>query len=113
MVMIVPSQAGLSSLEKKLVGEWQHEEKEGVMAHYVFRGNGSYTAELRREAELIRRFEGLWRVDGEMIVYTYISDSLAQVPVGTVEKDQILRISNDSYTIEAGDHLQRTYFRVK
>ena len=111
--MIAPSKAGLSSDEKKFVGQWQHEEKEGLMAQYVFRANGSYTGELRREGELVRKFEGLWRIDEGMIIYTYTSDSLAQVPIGTTEKDRIVGVSEDSYTIEAGDHLQRTYFRVK
>jgi hypothetical protein len=83
------------------------------VAQCTFRENGTYTAELRKGDELIRRFEGLWRLDGEMIVYTYLTDSLELISEGTVERDQLIRVTDDYYTIEAGDHVRRTYFRVK
>ena len=70
-------------------------------------------AELRRGDELIRKFEALWRLDGDMIVYTHTVDSSAQIPVGAEERDELIRVAEDYYTIEAGDRLQRTYFRVK
>ena len=39
-----------------------------------------------------------------------MTDSLAQIPAGTEERDHLVRITEAYYTIEAGDHLQRTYF---
>jgi len=113
MALLSPCRATLSAEEEKLVGQWQHEQEEGPVARQVFRANGTYIAELRRGDELIRKFEGLWRLDGDMIVYTYTADSLAQIPVGTEERDHLVRVTENSYTIEAGDHLHRTYFRVK
>ncbi len=97
----------------KLVGQWRYDDKAGQIATYVFKDNGSYTAELRRDQNVVRKFSGLWRMADGMIVYTYLSDSLGQVNEGAVEKDRLMRIDADSYTIEAGDHLLRTYFRVK
>ena len=113
-VAALPSRAELTPEEKKLVGEWRHEGDPGQpVAHCTFRENGTYTAELRQGNKLMRRFEGLWHLDGEMIVYTYLTDSLEQISEGTVEKDQLIRVTDDYYTIEAGDHLHRTYFRVR
>jgi hypothetical protein len=114
LAVVSPVLAEPSADEQKLVGEWQHtDEQQGTVARYVFRPNGSYTADLRRGGELQRKFEGLWRIEGEMLVYTYTSDSLAQIEAGVVEQDKLVRVSEDSYTVEAGDHLHRTYFRVK
>lgn len=113
LAILPPSHGALSSEEQKLVGKWRHEGKDGQVAAQVFRANGTYVAELRQGDALKRKFEGLWRLDGDRIVYTYTADSLAQIPVGTEERDYLVRIAEDYYTIEAGDHLQRTYFRVK
>ncbi len=113
LAIFPPCQGALSAEEQKLVGQWQYETKEGEVARQVFRADGTYVAELRKEGALIRRFEGVWRLDGDMIVYTYTADSLAQIPAGTKERDKLIRSGEDYYTIEAGDHLQRTYLRVK
>jgi hypothetical protein len=114
LAMLAPTLAALSPAEEKLVGRWQYDDTAaGTVARQDFRANGAYTAELRKEGKLIRKFEGLWRLDGDMIVYTYTADSLALIPVGTTEQDHLVRMTENSYTIEAGDHLHRTYFRVK
>ena len=111
---VAPARGELSAEEKKLVGEWQFEEKDAqITARQVFRENGTYTAELRKAGELTRKFEGIWRIEDDKLVYTYTSDSLEQIPAGAIERDHIVSISENSYTIEAGDHLHRTYFRVK
>ena len=113
MAMLSPCKADVSPEEQKLVGQWKHETEEGTVARQWFRANGTCMSELRRGDELIRKFEGLWRLDGDMIVYTHTVDSLAQIPVGTEERDKLIRVAEDYYTIEGGDHLERTYFRVK
>ena len=113
IAVLPPCRADLSPEEQKLVGQWKYETEEGTVARQWFRANSTYTAELRRGDELIRKFEGLWRLDGDMIVYTYTADSSGQISVGEEEHDKLIRVGEDSYTIEAGDHLHRTYFRVK
>ena len=114
LAVLAPCRAELSSEEQKLVGEWRYEdEKQETVAVHIFRADSTYTAELRHRGELQRKFEGLWRIEGDMLVYTYTSDSLDQIPAGESEKDHLVRVTEDSYTIESGDHLHRTYFRVK
>jgi hypothetical protein len=113
-ITLTPAPGEISADEQKLVGVWEHEdEQQQIVARYSFRPNGSYTAELRRNGELQRKFEGLWRIEADMLVYTYTADSQGQIEPGVVEQDHLVRVTDDSYTIEAGDHLHRTYFRVK
>ncbi len=114
LAVLAPCRADLSSEEQKLVGVWQYEDADSkTIARHTFRADSTYTAELRQGDDLLRKFEGLWRIEGDMIVYTYTSDSLEQIPAGATEKDHLVRVTENSYTIEAGDHLHRTYFRVK
>ena len=99
--------------QKLLVGEWRFEdEQQHILVSYVFRPNGTFTSELRQNDEQVRKLEGLWAIDGEMLVYTYTKDSLGQGD-GLKERDRLVRIDDSSYTIESGDKAQRTYFRVK
>jgi uncharacterized protein (TIGR03066 family) len=99
--------------EKLLVGEWRFEdEQQHVLVSYVFRPNGTFASELRQNGEQVRKLEGLWTLEGDLLVYTYTKDSLGQGD-GLKERDRLLRIDDSSYTIESGDKAQRTYFRVK
>jgi hypothetical protein len=68
---------------------------------------------MRQNGEQVRKLEGVWGIDGEMLVYTYSRDSLGQGEPGLQERDRLVRIDDSSYTIEAGDKARRTYFRVK
>jgi uncharacterized protein (TIGR03066 family) len=100
--------------KKKLVGQWRYEdEQQHVVVSYVFRPDGTFTSEMRQNGEQVRKLEGVWGIDGEMLVYTYSKDSLGQGEPGLQERDRLIRIDDSSYTIEAGDKARRTYFRVK
>lgn len=57
--------------------------------------------------------EGKWSVEDGMIVYSFVSDSLNRVASGVVDRDKLVRNDENSYTIIAGDGVQRTYWRVK
>ncbi len=99
---------------QKLVGQWRYQDEiNNQIAHYQFRPDGTFTGELRHNAEVVRKFEGRWTVENGMILYTYDKDSMNQVGGGARERDRLLRIDDSSYTIEAGDGGQRTYWRVK
>ncbi len=98
----------------KLAGEWRYDdEQQHQTARYIFRADGTFTAELRQGDELVRKFGGRWAFEEGMIVYTYESDSLGRVEPGMRERDRLERLDETSYTIEAGDGGHRTYWRVK
>jgi len=111
---LTPCRGELSDQEKKLVGEWQYEDKDAqIVARHLFREDGTYTADVRQAGELLRKFDGLWRIEENMIVYSYTADSAGELAPGMVEKDLLVAISDSAYTVETGDHQNRTYFRVK
>lgn len=94
----------------KLAGTWRYQDKEQVST-YVFHPEGTFNAELRTD-EKVRKFEGLWVIEKGMITYTYKKDSYGRAN-SVVESDRLIRLDESSYTIEAGDGNQRTYWRVK
>jgi hypothetical protein len=110
----VPGRAEDAIDPAKLIGEWRHaSEEQQQVAHYVFRPDFTFTAELQKDGETQRKFEGRWRIEDGMILYTYDRDSMGQIGGGSRERDRLLRIDESSYTIEGGDGGQRTYWRVK
>jgi hypothetical protein len=114
LIPLLPARAEQPTGEQKLVGEWRYEDdQQHLLVRYVFRSNGTFSSELWRKGELGRKLEGLWAIEGNMLVYIYTSDSRGQGQPGLQERDRLLRIDESSYTIEAGDKAQRTYFRVK
>ena len=114
LVVFLPARAAQSIDKEKLVGKWRYEnEQQHVLVSYVFRPDGTFTSELRQNGEQVRKLEGLWAINGEMLVYTYTNDSRGQGEPGLQERDRLVRIDESSYTIEAGDQARRTYWRVK
>ena len=114
LIALLPARADQPIDKQKLVGEWRYEnEQEHVVVRYVFRRDGTFVSDLLRNGEQVRKEEGLWKIDGEMLVYTYTKDSRGQMEPGLEERDRLIRIDESSYTIEAGDNTPRTYFRVK
>jgi uncharacterized protein (TIGR03066 family) len=114
LIAFLPARADQPIDKQKLVGEWRYEnEQEHVVVRYVFRRDGTFVSDLLRNGEQVRKEEGLWKIDGEMLVYTYTKDSRGQMEPGLEERDRLIRIDESSYTIEAGDNTPRTYFRVK
>ena len=114
LVTFLPARAEQVIDKQGLVGEWGYkDEPKHILIRYVFRPDGTFTSELRANGEQVRKLEGLWAIDGEMLVYTYTKDSLGQGEPGLQERDRLVRIDESSYTIEAGDNARRTYFRVK
>lgn len=94
----------------KLVGTWRYQDKDQVST-YVFHSDGTFNAELQR-GEKVRKFQGLWAVKEGMITYTYEKDSYGRAN-SVIERDRLIRLDESSYTIEAGDRNQRTYWRVR
>jgi len=115
LALLVPCRAEEPAFDPtKLVGEWRYEnEPQKQVAQYAFRADGTFTAELFQGGESVRKFEGRWKIEEGMILYTYEKDSLAQVGAGARERDRLIRLDESSYTIEGGDRGQRSYWRVK
>jgi hypothetical protein len=114
LLAFLPAHAGQSSDKEKLIGTWRYEDATHHLAvSYIFRPDGRFTSELWQNGERARKLEGLWAIDGEMLLYIYTNDSRGQAQTDLRERDRLIRIDESSYTIEAGDQARRTYWRVK
>ena len=95
-----------------LVGEWRYADSI-QSCRYHFKGDGRFTGEVRLRAKLVSRFTGTWAVQGDRLLYTYISDELGQIPAGATDRDQLLSVQKDSFLIEAADGSRRRYSRIR
>jgi len=110
---LMASCAGLrSSSQNSLVGEWRYADKI-QSCHYVFSRDGSFKGEVVYHAKLISKFTGRWSVDGNSLLYTYVSDALDKIPAGTTDRDKLLSVRREFFIIEAADGSQRKYLRVR
>ncbi len=110
---LMASCAGLrSSSPSSLVGEWRYADKiQGC--HYVFNRDGSFKGEVVYHAKLISKFTGRWSVEGDTLLYTYISDALGRIPAGAIDRDRLLVVQKEFFIIEAADGSKRKYLRIR
>lgn len=96
--------------ESTLVGEWRYTDKIQT-CHYVFKRDGSFHGEVTYHRKLISKFTGRWSVQNDSLLYNYISDTLDRIPAGAIDRDKLLMVQKDSFTIEAADGSKRRYTR--
>lgn len=112
LFLIVSCAAVRPTNQSKLIGEWRYTDKI-QSCHYVFKGDRSFYGEVTYHGKLVSKFAGHWSVQGDALLYQYTSDALHRIPVGATDRDTILSIQNESFTIEAADGSQRTYSRTR
>jgi hypothetical protein len=112
LFLIVSCAAVRPTTQSKLTGEWRYTDKI-QSCHYVFKGDGTFNGEVTYHGNLVSKFAGRWSVEGDALLYQYSSDALHRIPVGATDRDTILSIQNESFTIEAADGSQRTYSRTR
>ena len=110
---LMASCAGLqSSSPGSLVGEWRYADKI-QSCHYVFNRDGSFKGEVVYHGKLISKFTGRWLVNGDTLLYTYISDVLDRIPAGATDRDKLLSVRREFFIIEAADGSRRKYLRIR
>jgi hypothetical protein len=109
---LVASCAGLGPIaQSRLVGEWRYADKtQGC--HYIFNRDGSFTGDVVDHGKLISRFAGRWSVDADTINYIYLGDAFEKIPVGATDRDKLINVQSESFTIQAADGSRRKYLRV-
>ena len=98
--------------QSELVGEWRYADKIQT-CHYLFKRDGSFHGEVTYHQKLISKFAGRWSVQDDTLLYKYISDALDRIPAGAVDRDKLLLVQKDSFTIEAADGSRRRYARIR
>jgi hypothetical protein len=96
---------------RQLVGNWRYEDQI-QSCRYSFESDGSFTGEVKLRAKLISQFKGRWSVQGETLLYTYVSDALGRIPAGAIDRDDLLEINKQSFVIQAANGDRRRYMRM-
>ena len=98
--------------ENSLVGEWRYADNL-QSCRYHFQKEGRFTGEVRVRGKLASKFTGTWEVQGDLLLYRYISDELGRIPAGATDRDKLLSVERDSFLIEAADGSRRRYSRIR
>jgi hypothetical protein len=96
--------------DRQLVGDWRYADRV-QSCHYSFKGDGTFTGEVRMRSKLVSKFAGRWSVKGNALFYRYLSDALGRIPAGATDRDQLLEITKDSFVIRAANGDRRRYLR--
>lgn len=100
-----------STAPSGLVGEWRYADR--IQAcHYVFNRDGSFEGDVVHREKLVSKFKGRWSVTDGVLLYTYVSDALRKIPVGTTDRDRLLSVQKEFFIIEAADGSRRKYLRL-
>jgi hypothetical protein len=97
---------------KRLTGEWLYADKI-QSCRYIFERDGTFNGEVFVRAKLVSKFTGRWSVEGRTLLYRYEEDLLGRIPPGALDRDNLLAVQQDSFTIEAADGSQREYRRIR
>jgi len=100
-----PSRSG------QLVGNWRYADHV-QSCRYSFQSDGSFTGEVKLRAKLVSKFKGRWAVQGETLLYSYMSDALGRIPAGAIDRDDLLEIKKNSFVIQAANGDRRRYVRM-
>ena len=111
-LLLLASCAGMQTTPRSsLVGSWRYADKT-QSCHYAFKADGSFTREVVDRKRLVSKFRGVWSVQDNVLLYTYLGDDLGRIPEGAKDQDKLLAIQKDSFLIEAADGSRRRYLRI-
>jgi hypothetical protein len=94
-----------------VVGEWSYADSI-QSCRYHFKRDGTFNGQVKVKGQLVSDFTGTWAVQGNHLLYTYVSDKLGRIPVGATDRDKLLNVQKDSFWIEAADGSRRRYSRI-
>jgi hypothetical protein len=101
-----------SNSPSSLVGEWRYAD-EIKACHYIFNANGTFAGDVVYHGKTISKFTGRWSVEGDTLLYTYVSDALDKIPAGATDRDRLLDVHRDFFVIQAADGSKRKYLRIR
>jgi hypothetical protein len=100
------------SLRDRIVGEWRYAD-ETMTCQYVLSSDGRFNGETTLRGRPLSKFTGLWSVEDKTVLYRYTADKLKRIPAGTIDRDKLLKVEKDSFTVEVADGSRRRYVRVR
>ena len=95
-----------------LVGHWSYAD-ENQRCDYRFKGDGSFTGQVRLKGKVVSKFNGRWDVRQGAIFYTYLGDVFGRIPAGATDRDELIEVKADSFLIRAANGDRRRYQRLE
>jgi hypothetical protein len=95
-----------------LVGEWRYADTI-QSCHYVFKNDGTFSGEVVYQGAKVSQFKGKWSVQGDQLLYDYVSDAMGNIPPGSKDSDKLVTVAGNYFVIEARDRSKRRYHRIK
>jgi hypothetical protein len=115
-LILVAMLSGCVTLDRQprtpFVGDWLYAD-EVQSCRYSFRTDGTFRGEVQQNAVTVSRFTGRWTVNGDSLLYTYLSDAFGRIPVGATDRDQVLEVRRNSFLIRAANGERRRYRRIQ
>jgi hypothetical protein len=111
-LFLIASCAGVERRNRiSLVGDWRY--ADAIQScQYSFKGDGSFTGDVKQRARMVSKFTGRWTVKGDALLYTYISDAFGRIPAGATDRDRLVEMKKDSFLIQAANGERRRYLRI-
>jgi hypothetical protein len=112
LCLLVSCAGWQSNSPSSLVGEWRYAD-EIKACHYIFNANGTFAGDVVYHRKTISKFTGRWSVEGDTLLYTYVSDALDKIPAGATDRDRLLDVDREFFIIQAADGSKRKYLRIR
>ncbi|MFZ5392260.1 MAG: hypothetical protein ACOZAR_03660 [Patescibacteria group bacterium] len=66
--------------------------------HLTYKIDGTFSGYIEDKGTIVWRYEGIWKLEGNRQTSVYTYSSLARIPVGTKDEDEIISIGCDILT---------------
>lgn len=97
-----------------LVGQWRRvDTTQRLTTNITFRQNGTYVGSIEQNGKLTATFSGKWSLESGFLNYEYTASSGIQIPVGTKDRDRVITLTREQYTIQNALGLHETYRRIE
>lgn len=81
-----------------LVGSWQNTNVvKQFTTDLTFKRDGTFVGKVTQGGKVVWEFGGKWSLKERMLNYDYTASSLARIPVGTKDQDEIIEVTKDYF----------------
>lgn len=101
---------------EQLVGRWQNtNEVKKFTTDLTFRRDGTFVGKITQEGKVAWEFGGKWSLKDRTLNYDYTTSTLAKIPVGTKDQDEIVEITKEYFVCRGivTQGVKKKYVRVE
>lgn len=83
---------------EQLVGSWQNTNAvKQFTTELTFKRDGTFVGKVTQGGKVAWEFGGKWSLKERTLNYNYTASSLARIPVGTKDQDEIIEVTKDYF----------------